>query len=136
MIATACPARQDLTDYALGKLPDDRSETIAAHLSTCLACQETLRAYDDATDPLIASLRTPLVEDPYTQESGCREAIALVEAIGRGPSIAARRDSAGIAVSPQELGDVGQYRLLAKLGEGAWGRYTRHCTGGWTRSWP
>ena len=121
MIATACPARQDLTDYALGKLPDDRSDTIAAHLATCLACQETLRAYDDATDPLIASLRTPLVEDPYMQESGCREAIALVEAIGREPSIAARRDSAGVAASPEDLGDVGQYRLLAKLGEGGMG---------------
>jgi len=121
MITTACPARDHLTDFALGKLPEDRSETIAVHLSTCLACQETLRGYDDASDPLIASLRAPLVEDPYLQESGCQEAIALIEAIGREGSVHAKPDSAGTTAPPQDLGQVGQYRLLAKVGEGGMG---------------
>jgi len=118
MIATACPSRHDLTDFALGKLPEDQSETIAAHVAACLACQETLRGYDDGTDPLIASLRAPM--DPYMLESGCREAIALVEAIGREPSIKAQ-PGFGTPASPQDLGDMGQYRLLAKLGQGGMG---------------
>lgn len=52
-----CPSRDDLLAYAVGKLADDASEAIDAHLDTCPNCQSALETLHDAHDSLVAGLR-------------------------------------------------------------------------------
>jgi serine/threonine protein kinase len=59
-------------------------------------------------------LRRPVPDDDFEEESGCRRAIELVATIGRDPSV-----MPGEAAPPLEM--LGQYELLAKLGEGGMG---------------
>ena len=117
----ACPLRAELTDFSVGRLPEDRSNEIAEHLAVCNACQETLEHCSDPTDPLLAGLRARLVPAPYQDEAGCQEVVALVAAIGREPSRNALQLTAAPPSSLPEHHQVGQYRLLAKLGQGGMG---------------
>ena len=41
---TPCPDRDQLLCYLLGKLPDDTSEQIAAHLDECPTCESAIAA--------------------------------------------------------------------------------------------
>ncbi len=75
---------------------------------------------DPELDTLASLLRLPVEPDPYSSESACRQAIDVIAAIGRDPS---RAEVPSVAASGDQpaLGEFGQYRLLAKLGEGGMG---------------
>lgn len=76
-------------------------------------------------DTLAEQLRSPAPEDEYLDESGCRRAIEIVEAIGREPSFTGERsgsDTTGADLpSPLAITELGQYQLLARLGQGGMG---------------
>lgn len=52
-----CIDQQDLKAFALGHLDEDRSEAIAAHLSACAHCEETMAGFDDTDDSMLAAVR-------------------------------------------------------------------------------
>ena len=50
MLVATCPSREELLDFAVGKLCDDAAESLAGHLDSCENCQAELAALSDADD--------------------------------------------------------------------------------------
>jgi len=72
-------------------------------------------------DTLLSEIRQPAPVGDFENESGCRRAVELVQAIGRDPAFVSGEADAKAGVK-QDLGTVGQYRLLAELGRGGMGK--------------
>ncbi len=120
MFAANCPSRESLSAYALGKLPEDVFQAVADHIDTCPTCQAALAGLDDADDTLLARLRRPMAAGQYVQEPQCGQALAQLKAAAKSLS------HGGISASgpPSEtvmLGQLGEYQLLEKLGQGGMG---------------
>ena len=77
MSTAICPSRDELSAYVLGRLPDEASETVAAHLESCPECQAALATLDDADDSLVAQLRCGPAATPFLEEPECQVAVAL-----------------------------------------------------------
>ena len=114
-----CPQAETLHAYMAGRLDDDSLESVAGHVETCPNCQTVLGTLDDASDTLIAHLRGGPATDPYQGEAECGRAIAaalaMVEPSSDPPQAARTREPQPV---PRQLGD---YEILAKLGEGGMG---------------
>jgi formylglycine-generating enzyme required for sulfatase activity/serine/threonine protein kinase len=57
-----CPDGEELRQYALGTLVEERDMALEAHLLTCPACETAIRSLDSVTDlddPLLTALRKP-----------------------------------------------------------------------------
>jgi WD40 repeat protein/serine/threonine protein kinase len=122
MSHAGCPDREQLHDYLTGSLSPQVAEEVMAHVGTCAACEETLKSLDDADDPLVALLRRPVPVDLYAEEPQRAVMFERVKAMTGGSSASegGRQDERpDEALSP--LGDLGEYRLLAKLGQGGMG---------------
>ena len=82
----------------------------------------TLAELRQQLETLTEQLRRPAPADEFADESACRR---VVEAIGRDPSRsdvrAERTPVADADAIPAELAQLGQYRLLTKLGQGGMG---------------
>jgi len=118
MSDTEHPSGDDLFAFLVGTLPEEAAETVCEHVDSCTVCRETLREMDEGQDGLVAKLRERPDEDPYADEPERQQvldgakAVVLAEPRSKGASFAAVESS---------LGQVGQYRLLGKLGEGGMG---------------
>ncbi len=121
MSVPACPSRERLFDYAVGRLSDDASEVLASHLDACSTCQTMLAALDDASDSLVARLRCPVPDDPLLVEPECGVALARAKAVAGRPAGtsggAAQRRQGPFPVP----GQLGEYQLLEELGCGGMG---------------
>jgi uncharacterized protein (TIGR03067 family) len=121
MSATTCPSREELFDYAVGRLSDQASHGVAEHLESCELCQAGLATFDDADDTLVARLRQPPEEDPYLGESQCQVAVARFEremkAIGRldHPNIVRAYDAREIEGKPVLIMEYVEGLDLGKL---------------------
>jgi len=119
MTGEKCPDEAVLFDYAVGRLPDAESDSVAAHLERCSICQAELETVHDADDTLVRRLREPVPEEPYLAESHCDVALARAKAVaGRSE---ARGSSAGDDPSAAMCGTLGEYQLLRRLGHGGMG---------------
>ena len=103
MPLVACPSRNDLSGFNLGRLPEHSMEEIAAHLEQCTRCEETAKELDHEADPIVASLR----------------------------GIAPLYDRSDVSAAPLPLPyRLGDYEILTELGRGSMGivylaRHTR-----------
>lgn len=64
------PSKNELSDFLLGKLPEEQCDQVAAHLEVCGPCEETIRALEARGDTLLDRVReTPVAEpiDPACQ---------------------------------------------------------------------
>ncbi len=118
-----CPSGQELSDYLLGKCPAEVLEGIATHIEQCSQCQTALTTLAEAEDTLVAELRRPAVVNEYAEEPACRELMARAEGIiGAAEAGVPQSPDGGPAESPAgDLGRLGEYELLAKLGESGMG---------------
>ena len=118
MPSAACPNRQELMDYAVGKLPDESSDSVAKHLESCPDCRADLTTLPDAEDTLVSQLRRPAVAEPYLAEPGCHEAIARAKAVWDAGAMADQTADGSAAAFPRQLGE---YQLIERLGSGGMG---------------
>ena len=117
MAEAECPSRETLEAYLAGRLADQAAGAVSDHLSTCQRCQETVSMIIEADDPLLAQLGQPAEADPFAEEPQCGRAVARAFALVGEPG------------GPDEppptesflLGTLGEYELLAKLGQGGMG---------------
>ncbi len=123
MTAADCPSQEQLVAYANGCLDDETSELIAEHLDQCPACQSRLTALGDGDDTFVARLRQRPAADGYEEEHECREAAQRAQVLVA--ALVADRETAGTTAAndalPADLGTLGEYQLLEKLGEGGMG---------------
>ncbi len=111
-----CPSRNDLHDFAVGKLPEEAADLLVQHLAECPVCDETIVNLGVSSDTLVASLARKADRDPHLEEPELRSVLSLIEAIGVQPSAS---DEAQCI--EESLGSVGGYELLAKIGQGGMG---------------
>jgi hypothetical protein len=116
MAAETCPNRDELAAFALGDLPRDRFEPIAAHAERCPRCARTLSELDELPDPLVEGLRAP-----GTSESGW----AMPENLRS--ALISLCDSNGSASTnrPRVGSRLGKFELVEQLGTGAFGEVFR-----------
>ncbi|MBY0527712.1 MAG: protein kinase [Gemmataceae bacterium] len=145
MKPTACPSRDELSAYLLGKLPDDASQRVAAHSGQCPSCQKALAMLDSVSDPLLVQLRQP--RGNTTELSNLGPALKKAAAVGAKALLAggpltqadantsppdntlAPRDNSSQEVTamlapsqgPGEIGRLGSYSVLKVLGQGGMG---------------
>ncbi|HUG68011.1 MAG TPA: protein kinase [Pirellulaceae bacterium] len=81
----------------------------------------TLKDLKAELDTLAKQLREPAPIVPFEDESDCRRVTELVEALGLEPSLARRSPIDAELAELERLGELGQYRLILKLGQGGMG---------------
>jgi len=141
MTILTCPTRDQLASFSSGQLDEELALQIGTHLDECPSCRALMETISDAADTLTIMLGRPAPPDEYEVESGLQRAAALIQAIGREPSLvekgtgpigakhpADRPGQLDLSPFPQagadvaDLGELGHYKLLAKLGQGGMGR--------------
>jgi len=110
-----CPSSDELQALHAGTLAEETAAAVIEHISTCQECQAFLDTLGDADDSLLGGLRAPVTVDPYADEEYCREAIRNLETVMVPTTATAVSDDAAA------LGELGEYRLVAKLGQGGMG---------------
>ena len=116
-----CPGEEQLRDYILGKLPEDVAEQTERHLQVCQACEATAESLETQVDSLIEQIRQPPSDDPYLAEPQCQVAVARAKLLAE-KVVSGEGQPKDLAPSqPADLGRLGEYELLAKLGEGGMG---------------
>ncbi len=123
MLNPTCPAPSQLQDFILGKLPEAAEESLVAHLEACPSCEAAVAALDDASDHVVQSLRGPKQPEEFAAEAELAAALARVKELPRKPAAAEAR-AAGERpenATGENLGELRDYRLLEKIGEGGMG---------------
>jgi serine/threonine protein kinase len=113
-----CPDPEQLLAYVLGKLPEAEIEAVSAHVGQCPRCENTATGLDGTADTLVSHLHGPLPESELAKSPVYQSALAKAQELSKSPTA-----SDTVAQLPKDPGEslLGEYRLLAKLGQGGMG---------------
>jgi serine/threonine-protein kinase len=127
-VLDACPSRDELKAFSIGRLPEPALDRVAAHIEApCPRCLAALEELGDRADPLLADLREPLPLSAAEAEEACR-------CVLREPPPSARcvvdqfvattvaHDTPTEEALPQRFGN---YELLKVVGKGGQGTVYR-----------
>ena len=81
MPSANCFDAATLRDYLLGKLSDEQSDVVAAHLEACLNCEATVSQLDRASDTLTNGLRLPAVAAEPATDAELQKALDKVQSL-------------------------------------------------------
>jgi serine/threonine protein kinase len=114
------PSPEHLSAFSLGKLEDDASAAVAAHLATCATCCDSLETVRD--DPFVARLRSSVGQVSNLPIG--RQVRNLPHVLGgnEAPTRAGDSPPEPLATElPAELAGHPRYRVLQVLGTGGMG---------------
>src|SRR5262249_21246302 len=111
MPAATCPSREQLLAFQLGDLPEPTLQDVAQHLETCSPCETLAQQLDGALGGVLSAIRRQ--PGDTARPSG-----TITKAVE--PSGTASGDFAFLLppVLPDEIGRLGNYRILRLLGKG------------------
>jgi serine/threonine protein kinase len=112
-IVSRCPDRQQLQAYLQKALPRSESQAVKSHLGRCDACQTVVASLKEGLPPTERN-RRPRAE-PGDPPSGERRHVSDT------PRLSSQFPFLLAAASPEEVGRLGNYRVLRLLGEGGMG---------------
>jgi serine/threonine protein kinase len=131
MPVLTCPTQDDLFAYAVGRLSDESSEAVAAHLRDCPDCVAGLATLNDVDDTFVARLRLSAGDNSYVEQSdfGAAAARARAGLVGSLPTESAMEGEghpSGVLpdIDSHQLEfphSLGEYQLLGEIGHGGMG---------------
>jgi hypothetical protein len=121
MNASGCPDRERLTAYVLGTLGESDAVQVEEHLATCGTCETTIQEMRSLAEAAVAKSRSGREVSPILEESGHQRALADLGKPDSGASVKKDFDDEKTIDQPPDLGELGDYHLLEKLGEGGMG---------------
>ncbi|MCA9067773.1 MAG: hypothetical protein KDA84_02555 [Planctomycetaceae bacterium] len=133
-----CPSKEELSAYHHGDLPWNQGETIGDHLEQCQPCSGWLDRIEEEADSLIRQLREEIPAEILQEDSEIRRlsdlAVGLQETAAA--TITTHMDNQSDhetdlqlaftkfispSESEDEIGRVGNYRIIELLGSGGMG---------------
>lgn len=122
MASTNCPSHDELAAYLLGKIPESVANAIEMHLASCHACEAILLSLPGLADDVIAALRGPEPAESYHAEPEYTSAIAKLRSLPVSGTPSSGQEAVTASVVPvTAAGQLGEYQLLSKLGQGGMG---------------
>jgi serine/threonine-protein kinase len=128
MVSRPCPSRDKLLDFVKGNLSDSDLELIGNHAQDCWRCQAELARLDAGSDTLLGRLRGIRSQPNIAHDDKLEGLLQRAKSISVQTKRSERTANAATVapLSPQVLPQpaseqVGQYRLLEKIGEGGMG---------------
>ena len=119
--STGHPSAESLRAFALGRLGDEESAAIEAHLAACSECQQVVE--DTPVDSLVETLRQPapaiVVKSAGAQPGLFARLAGILHPAA--PQVAVRRLARCHEDLPAELRDHPRYEILEWLGAGGMG---------------
>ncbi|MEZ6102629.1 MAG: protein kinase [Pirellulaceae bacterium] len=117
-MTTQCYSREELANYLGGRLDDEQSSVLEAHLATCHNCEDTLAELDASDDTLIRTLQMRRAPNGSPDNSP-----SWVESMASRPDGAVDGEISGSVEigdtsADATAGEIGDYRILSLLGRG------------------
>jgi serine/threonine protein kinase/WD40 repeat protein len=104
-MTTACPNRQQLLDYVVGKLNEPALDTVSQHVEQCGTCQSLLSTLDDSADTVLSRLRRAPVATGFEHEPEYQQAVAAAKAVVPGAAAVIPPSVAVVASPPSDEDD-------------------------------
>ncbi len=115
-----CPSSDQLKAYLLGQMHVEQTDEVARHVDRCPPCEDTVAALEQQSDTLLSGLRSQ-ERGKYASDDDYQQALAFVKNIGREASLATSNTGATAKDDAPPVGNLREYELLEKLGEGGMG---------------
>lgn len=126
-----CYSRDQLQDFLLGKLPDEKCGLIAEHLDHCEICEDTIVGLESASDTLVELLRINTRSSSHHQDTDSALNSQTPNSLPEFRN-ALRRinnfefDRTNVAdTKPQLLEQIGEYEIGAQIASGGMGSVYR-----------